>query len=336
MSARTERREAVDEAAVIRAMAGDPTVRLNMTERRVAVQRLREQGVTQPQVCELLGLDTQQVHREWSADPVEQSGGGGLPMRESMRSPVELKCIPLDLIDEHPANVRETLGDEDLLELAESIRTVGLLQPIVVAPKGGGRYEILAGHRRYAALMLTTEQSVNCVVRTRRPERAEALELMLVENLHRRTLNPIEEANAYDSLRLLGKSQQQIAEQVGVSQFTVSSRLSLLELPDDIQREIATRVLSISDGYEMVRAARARINGRANAPRKNAKGIAFPARSVPHFNARHPLAATAGERCDDLSHSRRLQIGPACGACWEKTIREDERGQVGVRKERAS
>lgn len=252
-------------------------------------------------------------------------------MAESLRSASELRRIPLDLIDAHPANVRESLGDEDLLELAESIRTVGLLQPIVVAPKPGGRFEILAGHRRHAAVMLTTEQSVMCVVRTRRPERAEALELMLVENLHRRALNPIEEAEAYQALVNMGQTQTAIGHAVGKSITHVSQRLSLLLLPADQQRALVRREMTVMDAYEMAREIREKTTGRKHGLTGRTRdrwGKRWHENTVPHFNPRHSLAPTAKQRCEGAGHQDFARIGGACGPCWEAVIRDDALAQA--------
>lgn len=248
------------------------------------------------------------------------------------REPIrEIRRLAINLLDDHPANVRDDLGDDDLMALADSIRTIGLLQPLVVAPKPDGRFEILAGHRRRAALLFAGEETAPCVVRPRL-ERGPALELMLAENLQRRTLNPIEEANAYQSLVNLGYTQVQIAEQTGVAQSQVSGRLALLELSEEEQEAIARKSMTLADAKEVVQDRRV-FSGKARSDLGSNHKFG---RSVPHFKAAHPLADRARVVCRGADHSPTLRLGPACGVCWEQIIREDERARLAPAKEQAS
>lgn len=246
----------------------------------------------------------------------------------------ELHRIRLDEIDPHPANIREDLGD-GLHELADSIREVGLLQPIVVQHKADGRYEILAGHRRHAAMLLIPRLRTTMAVIRPQVSRAEALELMLVENLQRHALNPIEEAEAYQALKNLGYQQQHIAERCGVNDAHVSYRLSLLLLPVEQQRAIVARTLNITDGYRLAAELRRKKSGTRDRRPGRAKGIAWAQGRVPFFNWRHPLAPVVAERCARCGHARMVRIGPGCGDCWERIIRDDERAKA-LGREQAS
>jgi ParB/RepB/Spo0J family partition protein len=206
----------VDEVAVQRAVAGDRAVPLTRDERISAVHALRAEGLTQPQIAARLSLHQRQVVRDLDTAPPEFQGGG-LSMPASPPDS-ELLRVRLDEIDAHPANIREEIG-EGLDELAASIREVGLLQPLIVTRKTGGRYELIAGHRRHAAMLLIPRLR-SCMVVVRPPMgRAETVELMLVENLQRRALNPIEEANAYQALVNMGMTHEQIGDRVGAERL---------------------------------------------------------------------------------------------------------------------
>ena len=128
-------------------------------------------------------------------------------------------------------------------ELAASIRLHGMVQPIVVRPREGGGYEILAGERRFQAARRAGLDRVPALVRL--ADDGAALEIALVENLLREDLNAIEEARAYSILlETYGMTQEQVAERVGKDRSTVANTLRLLSLPEEIQREIASGALS--------------------------------------------------------------------------------------------
>lgn len=319
----------VDEVAVQRAVDGD-TVVLNRDERITAVHRLYDEGLSDSQVGERLGIATRQAQRD-KHSPRPESLGGGPPM-PGMPPDGELLRIRLDEIDPHPSNIREDVGD-GVDDLAASIREVGLLQPLIVSRKPDSRYLLIAGHRRHAAMLLIPRlRTAMCVVR---PETTatQTVELMLVENLQRRSLNPIEEANAYQALVNMGMTQHQIGDRVGISHMTVTNRLALLDLPANMQREIVNKSLGVTDGYrlavEIRQAQRDTPLGRPKQRGPNSKpSRRFYASSVPNFNGGNPLAPTAAAMCLQHGHPRNVRIGPACGPCWEQTIRDDERARV--------
>ena len=125
-------------------------------------------------------------------------------------------------------------------ELAESIRTQGVIQPLVVTPDGDGTYTIIAGERRWRASQRPASTQVPVVVREVADDR-ELLELALVENLQRSDLNPVEEAEAYRTLATtFDLSQEEIARRVGKSRSTVANALRLLNLPAEIQEPLRT------------------------------------------------------------------------------------------------
>ena len=146
----------------------------------------------------------------------------------------------------HPGRFqpRTKFDDAALTELARSIRANGIVQPIVVAPRGDGDYTIIAGERRFRAAREAGLARVPVVVREA-PGDAERLELALVENLQREDLNPLEEAAAYGRLREeFHLTQEQIAEKVGKDRSSVANSLRILKLPSSVREQIAAGLLS--------------------------------------------------------------------------------------------
>lgn len=148
-------------------------------------------------------------------------------------SPTEL---PLDAISPNLDQPRSAFDERELRDLADSIATHGLLQPLVVQSDGDG-YRIIAGERRFRAARLAGLSTVPALVRA--TQGLEHLELALVENLQRADLNPVEEARGYRRLMEAGdRTQEQVAQRVGKSRVTVTNALRLLKLPDDILASI--------------------------------------------------------------------------------------------------
>jgi ParB family chromosome partitioning protein len=146
----------------------------------------------------------------------------------------EIHKLPVDLMQRGKYQPRVDMHPESLEELASSIRAQGLVQPIVVRPIGGGRYEIIAGERRWRASQLAGLQEVPVVVRDV-PDQA-AMAMALIENIQREDLNPIEEARALQRLILeFSLTHQETADAVGRSRAAVSNLLRLLELHDEVR-----------------------------------------------------------------------------------------------------
>jgi len=142
--------------------------------------------------------------------------------------------LPVGDLQPNRFQPRSRFDESGLEELAESIRTQGVIQPIVVTTGEAGQYTIIAGERRWRAAQRAGLSEVPVVVREVAEER-ELLELALVENLQRSDLDPMEEAEAYQALReRFGLSQQQVAERVGKARATVANALRLLRLPAEV------------------------------------------------------------------------------------------------------
>jgi len=145
----------------------------------------------------------------------------------------DIRDVAVEQIAPNPKQPRTDIDDESVAELAESIRRVGILQPIIVRPHGEG-YQIIAGERRWRASRMVGLERVPVRVLTK--TESESLELALIENLQREDLNPIEEARGYR--RLLSEhqmTQAELAEKVSKSRSTITNALRLLDLPEEVQ-----------------------------------------------------------------------------------------------------
>jgi ParB family transcriptional regulator, chromosome partitioning protein len=154
-----------------------------------------------------------------------------------------LRTVPLDAIDPNPRQPRDAFDQRSLAELAQSLQTVGLLQPIVVREVSDGRYQIIAGERRYRAAQLAGFREIRALVRHTNDD--QVLTEALVENIHRVDLNALEEAAAYQQLLDdFGFTHEQLAARLGKSRSTITNTLRLLSLGADLQRQVASGALS--------------------------------------------------------------------------------------------
>lgn len=160
---------------------------------------------------------------------------GAQPKPDEATPSVGFTTVAIGKLEPNRFQPRSLFDESGLEELAESIRAQGVVQPIVVTPKGDDRYTIIAGERRWRAAQRAKLESVPVVVREVDDDQ-QMLEMALVENVQRADLNPIEEAEAY---RMLGErfalSQEEIAGRVGKGRTTVTNALRLLRLPEEIQ-----------------------------------------------------------------------------------------------------
>jgi ParB family transcriptional regulator, chromosome partitioning protein len=146
----------------------------------------------------------------------------------------ELLELDLDLIEPNSEQPRTRFTDTNLDELAQSIKSNGIVQPIVVRAKGG-RYQIVAGERRWRAAQRAGLNKIPAVVKNVSDDKL--LELALIENIQRQELNAIEEGRAYKKLiESVGLTQEMVAERVGKNRTVITTFLRLLKLPNDIQK----------------------------------------------------------------------------------------------------
>ena len=155
-----------------------------------------------------------------------------------------LRQVPVEWIERGRYQPRQDLREDTLQELAESIRAQGVVQPVLVRPLGGDRYELIAGERRWRAAQLAGLREVPAVIRDL-PDRA-AIAVALIENIQREDLNPLEEAAALHRLIVeFELTHQQAAEAVGRSRAAVSNLLRLLDLTEDVQGLLRERKLDM-------------------------------------------------------------------------------------------
>jgi ParB family chromosome partitioning protein len=166
----------------------------------------------------------------------------------------ELRELPLDLITPNPSQPRTVFDEAGLLALADSIRTRGVLQPVLVRPIPGGTYELIAGERRWRAAGMAELETVPAIIRN--GDDAASLEMALVENMAREDLNPVEEARACAALtEELGLSREEVGQRVGRSRVAVSNLIRLLDLPDEALAAIEAGHLTEGHGRAVLLAA---------------------------------------------------------------------------------
>jgi ParB family transcriptional regulator, chromosome partitioning protein len=185
------------------------------------------------------------------AAPVTESEGG---------RPRE---ISLDLIDHNPFQTRSQINQDQLAELAASIAANGVVQPVLVRPLAGGRFQLIAGERRWRASQIAGKTTVPAILRQVSDE--QAMEITIVENLQRADLNPMEQARAFERLsREFHMTQEQMAQRTGKDRATVANFLRLLKLPPSVQARVesgeltfghARALLALSGAEQMEKAA---------------------------------------------------------------------------------
>lgn len=219
--------------------------------------------------------------------------------------------VPVNQLLSDPDNPREHL--ENIEELADSILSVGLLQPIV-ARREGDRLVVVAGHRRLAAVRHLKWSDVPVIIRgPMRPDHVIAA--MLIENGQRTDLDPIEEARGLAKLKKSNScSEAELGRMIGRSGAFVSMRMALLDLTVEEQTQVRAGTLKLTYAVR-----RGRLNSGRAMPAGQERGW--------HLSDTHTLAAQVKARCIRLGHNKsgRKIGGTGCGECWETVIRTDER-----------
>jgi ParB family chromosome partitioning protein len=162
--------------------------------------------------------------------------------------------LPIDLISPNPRNPRRRFADEELADLCQSIREHGVVQPVVVrSSQTSGRYEIIAGERRWRAAQLAGMKEIPAIIRDVGDR--EALELAIVENIQRTDLNPVEEALGFQQLiDDHGYTQADLGQVIGKSRSHVANTLRLLKLPEDVRAMLVDGVLSAGHARTLITA----------------------------------------------------------------------------------
>ncbi len=181
------------------------------------------------------GLDSllPRVHAAAAPVPSVMEGGEGGKPRE----------IPVEQIDRNPFQTRMHVDEEQLAELAASITANGVVQPILVRPQANGRFQLIAGERRWRASKLAGKETIPAILRQVSDE--QAMEITIVENLQRADLNPMEQARAFERLsREFNMTQEQMAQRTGKDRVTVANFMRLLRLPESVQMRVEKGELS--------------------------------------------------------------------------------------------
>lgn len=161
---------------------------------------------------------------------------------------IEIVKLALTDVEPNPMQPRQHFDTKTLEELANSIAQYGLLEPIVVTPHEG-KFQIVAGERRYRAHKLLQKKYIHAIVRS--ASELERLELALIENIQRQDLNPMEKANSYAHLvNEFGLTQEEAAKKLGIARSSLANSIRLLDLPTEIQRGLAQQL--ISEGHAKV------------------------------------------------------------------------------------
>src|SRR6185437_880805 len=189
------------------------------------------EGAARSRAYGATGLAINETQHHPGADSVEAHPSG---------TPRE---VPTDQIDPNPYQTRMQVDEQKLDELARSIVANGVVQPIIVRPLPNGRFQLIAGERRWRASMKAAKETVPAILRQVSDE--QAMEMTIVENLQRADLNPMEQARAYDRLsRDFHMTQEQVAQRTGKDRATVANFLRLLRLPAPVQSKVESGELS--------------------------------------------------------------------------------------------
>lgn len=165
--------------------------------------------------------------------------------------PAGTQEVSVDLIDPNPYQTRRQINEASLAELAESIRVSGVVQPVVLRPAANGRFQLVAGERRWLASKRADKQTVPAVVRQISNE--QAMEITIIENLQREDLNAMEQARAFERLgREFGLTQEQIAARTGKDRASISNFIRLLKLPESLQEALERGTISFGHGKALV------------------------------------------------------------------------------------
>ena len=169
---------------------------------------------------------------------------GGETAPQALQSTTSIQELPLEKIAPNPDQPRKHFEQEALEELAASLKTLGLVQPITVQALSSGSYQIISGERRWRAAQMAGLKTLPAYIRATQP--SELLELALIENIQREDLNAIEVALAYQQLtEQYGLSQSKVAERVGKKRVTVTNYIRLLQLPAEIQLGLTQRLIDM-------------------------------------------------------------------------------------------
>ncbi|ABF65600.1 ParB/RepB/Spo0J family partition protein [Rhodobacteraceae bacterium R_SAG7] len=190
-----------------------------------------------------LGRGLSALMADVNADPVSTEGG-----RQPRNAEI---LVPIEKVQANPDQPRRQFLQEDLDDLTASIKEKGVLQPLIVRPRDGGIYEIVAGERRWRAAQAAQLHEVPVLIRDYSD--VEMLEVAIIENIQRSDLNALEEAQSYKQLMdKFGHTQEKMAEALGKSRSHIANLVRLLHLPEDVQSLVLDRKLSAGHARALI------------------------------------------------------------------------------------
>src|SRR4051812_7582147 len=259
-----------------------------------------------------------------------------LSVSEGEHDGAELRELHVDLVAPNPEQPRKRFDDEALQALADSVKERGVLQPVLVRPRPGGTYELVAGERRWRAARLAGLETMPALVQQR--DDGASLEAALVENMAREDLNPVEAARAVAALvEELGLTREEVGRRVGRSRVAISNLLRLLDLPDEALALVEDGRLSEGHGRALLladdhadrrRLARAAVDGGWSVrvlEQRAREGNGGPRPSRAGRAAVHPdQAAAAAEIAETLEAAlgTEVHVRPR-GTCYKVELRFD-------------
>jgi ParB family chromosome partitioning protein len=252
------------------------------------------------------GLDSL-LPRVQASAPAAAENEGGKP-RE----------IPLDQIDPNPFQTRTHVNEDQLAELAASITANGVVQPILVRPQANGRFQLIAGERRWLASQQAGKATIPAILRQVSDE--QAMEITIVENLQRADLNPMEQSRAFERLsREFHMTQEQMAIRTGKDRATVANFLRLLRLPSSVQARVeagelsfghARTLLAFEHAEEMEKAAQriAALSLSVRQTENYVQGLIHPERNKKEIKPEEPVDPNVREVQVRLQRSLGLKV----------------------------
>ncbi len=264
-----------------------------------------------------------------SSEQSQPEAAGGLsrnfPIDKELRD--SLGQLDIDLVDPNPYQPRTVWDDEQLGDLAESIRVNGVIQPVIVR-QTEGRYEIIAGERRLRAAKLAGLSEIPALIRQANEE--EMLELALAENIHRSDLNPMERAKAYRNyLNTFSVSQTEAAERLGENRSVVANYLRLLDLPGEVKQMLVDGSLSMGHARAILGVndddLRKKLANRAMAGRLSVREVENLVRKYTQPVGQTPEARRKPAHIIDLENKLRSELGTKVSV---ETRKSGQRGKI--------
>ena len=247
-----------------------------------------------------------------------------LAVSEDEETADELRELPVDLVAPNPRQPRRRFDEAALAGLADSLRSRGVIQPILVRPRAEGTYELIAGERRWRAAQMAELDTIPALVRPH--DDASVLELALVENMAREDLNPVEEARACAALvEELGLTREDVGRRVGRSRVAVSNLLRLLDLPDEALEMLEQGVLSEGHGRALLLAedhgARRRLARNTAAEGWSVRTLEARARDANESGAEGPLRVSSRPAVHPDQDEAAAEIAETFGAAFGSDVR---------------